>query len=168
MNYKQKKHLRQNLDFNNAISKTEIFFIFQLKPINILNWLLLKKILLQYELKSKFFSIKSFKKDNVFNVKSKLIKNIYKGKMLVVYAKNKNVSYLTLSKIISFFENTSFFIFLHLAFNKNFFSLTSLKNLIKICSKNAKLELIYLLLQSYKLLNLIDNLLYKSLHTLKK
>lgn len=168
MHYKQKKHLRQHLNFKIATSKTNLFFIFQLKAVNVLKWILLKKILLKYKLKAKIFSIKSFQKSNFFTFKSKLITNLYNGKVLIIYSDQILVCSLTLKKIMSFFDNKPFLIPLHVFFYKSFFSFNRLKTLLNVSSKNTKVELMLLLLYLHQWVIFFNEVLHNSFYIFRK
>jgi hypothetical protein len=168
MNYKQKKHFRQNLDFDTATSNTHFFLIFQLKNIDVLKWIFLKKSLLKYNLKSKIFSIKSFQKNNFFVLKSDIIKNMYNGQILIIYPKDNSLCFFLIKKILFFFKDVNFLIFIHIVFDKKFFSFKRFETLIKTCLKNSKIELIQVMLHLNQFVVLLDNTLYNCIYNLKR
>lgn len=168
MNYKQKKHFRQNLDFDTATFKTHFFLIFQLKNIDVLKWIFLKKSLLKYNLKSKIFSIKSFQKNNFFVLKSDLIKNMYNGQILIIYPKDNLLCFFLIKKILFFLKDVNFLIFIHIFFDKKFFSFKRFETLIKICLKNSRIELIQVMLHLNQFVALLDNTLYNCIYSLKR
>nr|YP_009476613.1 hypothetical protein CplaMt_p027 [Chroomonas placoidea]AVM81106.1 hypothetical protein CplaMt_p027 [Chroomonas placoidea] len=127
--------------------------VFQLKAVSVSDWIFFKKTVSKHDLKLKIYSTKLLKKNHFFNVKSKLIKNLYTGKILIVYPKKElwlsNLNYLTLEKFVSTFETSSFLVFLHVFFMKKFFSVEKFKTLLKMCSIDSKIELIALIQSKY-------------------
>lgn len=153
MKYKKKKYFKQNVDLKNLILNVDFFLVFQLKAVNVPNWVLLKKMLAKHDLKFKIYSTNFLKKNHIFNIKSKLVENLYIGKILIVYFKTKslssNLDYLILERLISIFENHCFLTFLHVFFAKSFFAPDKFKNLLNIGLVNSKVELAYLILLKY-------------------
>lgn len=168
MNYKQKKYYRQNLDFNMAMSNTNLFLVFQFKTIDVLKWVFLKRILLKYNLKSKIFFIKSFKKNNFFSLKSNILKNIYNGQILIIYSKQKLLCYLIIKKVFNFLKNIEFLIPIHIFFYKRFFSFNRFEALMEICLKDSKTELIHLILHLKQFIFFFDKILYSYVYNLKR
>ena len=166
MKYKKKKYFKQNLDLKKFTANIDFFLVFQLKVVNVSSLVSLKKALSKHDLKFKSYSTNLFKKNHVFNSKSKVIENLYTGKILIVYFKKKlplsNLGDLKLEKLISTFENCSFLILLHVFFAKSFFAPGKFKKLLSLCLINSKLELTQLILIKYiNFLKLFNNQIVK-------
>jgi len=148
MKYKKKKYFKQNLDLKTIYLSTNFIFFFQLKPINITNWVSLKKLAFKHNLKLKIYSVKFLKKNNFFVLKSKLITKLYSSKILLIYRQNyiSNIDYTQLLSNFLYFENLNFLICIYVLFEKKIFLANDFKKLIKLCLKNAKLILINILL----------------------
>ena len=152
MKYKKKKYFKQTLDLQKLAINSNFFWVFQLKAVNVSNWVLLKKTLSKHDLKLKIYSTKLLKKNYFFTVKSKFLKNVYASKVLIVYFKKKlllNTNYLKLEKLLFLLYNNTFLVAIYVFFIKSFLPPKKFKYLLSLCLKDSKVEFIYLILHKH-------------------
>lgn len=147
MNYKKAKHFREDLNLRKIILTANFYYIFQLKSIKILDWVLLKRKFSNQNLKIRVLPIKLLRNYLLFNFK--LLNKIHSGNILMIYSKNFNQSCIN----IPIFKKNIFLIPLYIFFKSRFYLFENFQML----TENNYINLSRIMLQSHKLLKLLIN-----------
>lgn len=172
MSYKKKKYLRQDLELTSLLQDTLnnncFFIVFQLKSVNILDWILFQQRLSSNYVKSNIWSVKLLEQKNLSFFKFGSVMNIYTSHTLIIYQKNDScMTFHTLKDLIFSLESTPFLVFLYVLFDKTLFSARRFHKFVALSSLSQSLvqvllylkHCIYLLnFRSSYLVQLIDRL----------
>lgn len=127
MSYKKKKYLRQDLELASLLQDTLnnncFFIIFQLKSVDILDWVLLQQRLSSNYVKSNVWSVKLLKQKKLSFFKLSSVINIYTSHILIIHQKDESfITFHTLKDLIFDLKSTPFLILLYVLFDKTLFS----------------------------------------------
>lgn len=173
MNYKKKKHLKQEIYLEKVILKSTFYVILQTKFTNIDQWSSLQKQLAN--LNAKIWSCPGYllKKKGIFTdpKHNEYLSNTFSGNITIVYSTNKvfraseNTS---LKEVVNYLRNVKFILPLYVFYLNRMLEIHIFDMFSDIIEKKVHVEIIKILLKTHKFTSLLQNHSYRLLKNLSQ